>query len=215
MGTVQTVDVYVLYFDVRGFVARFLSEGQHALDQLRGFQKAARAGFEFSRPHSLVVTLYDNVWARVNASQPGAPSLVLDYAGKVMSAAEEFGYPNFYGAVTRGLHDFDPDDRMLVAKESLEDITEQHMDMTSEPHIRAVLAEKCLKRHTELGNVVWVSSEVLGAESLDALLYPDSTFQARGDPVDLRHIVDTDSHGWSFTQSLFYPIRPRSPRGAQ
>src|SRR5690242_20806743 len=74
----------------------------------------------------------------------------------------------FFGCITRGVHDFDPADRMLVAGETFEDLREQHLDLTSEPHIRAAVAEKW-SRCTELPtNCVWVSAEVVDLSALPA-----------------------------------------------
>lgn len=211
MANVQTVEMYVFYFDLSGFIARYLSDGQRALDQLRAFQRQARTGFSFSRPHSFVATLYDNVWARINVAQSGTPSLVLDFAGNVMRAAADHGFPHFFGCITRGWHDFDPDDRMVVAKESFEDITELHLDITSEPHVRAAMAEKWAKPSTQSEGLVWVSSEVIGSESLAALAtFPDSAFQPHGDWFDIGASNDGHGRAWPFPQSRFRAIRPKT-----
>lgn len=211
MASVQTVEMYVFYFDLSGLVARYLSDGQRALDQLREFQRQARAEFTFSRPHSFVATLYDNVWARINVAQPGTPSLVLDFAGNVMRAATDHGFPQFFGCITRGWHDYDPGDRMVVAKESFEDMTELHLDITSEPHVRAAMAEKWAKPSPPPEGVVWVSSEVVGSESLAALAtFPDSAFQPLGDWFDIQAANDGHGRAWPFTQSRFHAIRPKT-----
>jgi hypothetical protein len=200
--------VYVFYFDVIGFVERFLSEGQEALTNLRAFQRKARAAFEFSRPNSFVVTLYDNVWSRINASQPGTPSLVLDFAGTVMSAAIEHGFSTYFGAITRGIHDYDPSDRMLVAKNDWEDLTEQHLDITSEPHVRAALAEKWSKRGTGTPNSVWVSSEVVNGGSLTGLSsFPTSAFEPVGGWFELTAL--DNGRRWPFAEARFHAIGPK------
>lgn len=210
MASVSTVEIYVFYFDVIGFVDQFLSQGEGALAELRAFQRKARAAFGFSWPHSFVVTLYDNVWSRINASQPGTPSLVLDFAGEVMNAAIDHGFSTFFGSITRGQHDYDPNDRMLVAKESWEDLTEQHLDITSEPHVRAALAEKWAKRVSAAPNSVWVSSEVVGNDSLTALSsYPDSTFEPVDGWFDLSAQEVGGGRRWPFSHARFHAIRPR------
>lgn len=210
LGSTSTVEVYVFYFDVIGFVDRFLSQGQEALTHLRAFQRTARAAFEFSRPHSFVVTLYDNVWTRINVSQPGTPSLVLDFAGKVMNAAIDHGFPTFFGAITRGIHDYDPNDRMLVAKNSFEDLTEQHLDITSEPHVRAAFAEKWAKHVTAARDSVWVSAEVVANDSLSALSsYPDSAFEPFGSWFELGALDANGERRWPFAGARFHAIRPR------
>lgn len=208
--TPSTVEVYVFYFDVVGFVDRFLSQGDESLSQLRAFQRTARSAFEFSRPNSFVVTLYDNVWSRISVSQPGTPSLVLDFAGKVMNAAIDHGFSTFFGAITRGLHDYDPRDRILVGKESFEDLTEQHLDITSEPHVRAALAEKWARHVSATENSVWVSSEVVVNESLTALSsYPDSVFEPVGGWFELRTFHVNAGRHWPFAESRFHAIRPK------
>ena len=121
---ISNVDVYVFYFDVIGLVEDFLVNSPNALDRLRKFQRSARTHFTFGHDHSYVVTLYDNVWARLNAAEPGMPSCLLDFAGHTMRAAELQGFRRYFGCITRGKHDFDPNDRMLVGGESFEDLRE-------------------------------------------------------------------------------------------
>lgn len=209
MKKISTIEAYVFYFDILGFVDNYTSERQKALDRLRAFQRAARATFEFSQPSSFTVTLYDNVWSRINISQPGTPSLVLDYAGKVMQAAIDHGFPHFFGSITRGQHDFDPNDRMLVAKENWEDLTEQHIDITSEPHIRAAHAERWKRYFPLVGDTVWVSSEVLEKNSLPELSgFPDSAFEPFGTWFDLATDTQADKK-WPFLESRFHAIRPK------
>ena len=208
MSAVQKVEVYVFYFDVHGFIDQYLRNAGSTLDHLRAFQRQARAEFCFSRPQTFVATLYDNVWARINVAQPGMPSLLLDFAGKVMRAATDQGFPNFFGCITKGWHDYDPDDRMLVAKESFEDLTAQHLDITSEPHIRAVFAEKWAKLVTPNGSAVWVSSEVVDGESLSALAsLPESAFQLAGKWFDIGEGNPSGQPQWPFAQSRFHVIQ--------
>jgi hypothetical protein len=207
--------VYVFYFDVHKFVESFCREGTSALDRLRGFQRRARQLFEFGGEHSFVATLYDNVWSRINASEPGTPSLALNYAGSVMTAALEFGFSDFFGSITRGMHDFDPTDRLLIAGATHADLKEQHIDMTSEPHIRAALAEKWARRWKErpdapAPNSVWVSREVVGAEPIDLLsAYPDATFAPAGNWFDIRDAADDETRRWPYSHSHFHAITPK------
>jgi len=211
MGTVQKVEVFVFYFDLSGVVARYLSDGQRTLDRLRAFQRQARAAFNFSRRHSFVATLYDNIWARINVAQPSTPSLVLDFAGNVMRLAMGHGFPTFFGCITRGWHDYDPDDRIVVAKDSFEDLTELHLDITSEPHVRAAMAEKWAKRSARAAGVVWVSSEVAGSDSLAAMAtFADSAFQPAGDWFDIHVFDESPRQIWPFAQSRFHAIRASS-----
>ena len=62
---ISTVEVYVFYFDLVGFVDEFFAQGDAALERLRNFHRRARHNFAFGREHSYVVTLFDNVWASV------------------------------------------------------------------------------------------------------------------------------------------------------
>lgn len=207
--TVRRIDVYVFYFDVIGFVDDYLSYGEEALNRLRRFQRSARHAFEFGRDDSYVVTLYDNVWSRVNASEPGLPSLLLDFAGRVMHAAETEGFDKFFGSITRGVHDYAPDDRMLVGGETFEDLREQHLDLTSEPHIRAALAEKWRGNAQLPVNCLWVSSEAVIPSTLSAQAgFPNSAFEPFGNDFDLAAIPLTNGRRWPFSQSRFRAIRP-------
>jgi len=202
----KTVDVHVFYFDVANVVAQFLREPQATLGRLRAFQRAARREFPFGYEHSYVATLYDNVWCRVNAAQPGLPSLLLNYAGTVMRLAEKEGFSTFFGCITRGEHEYDPEDRILIGGTSFEDLKEQHLDITSEPHIRAAYAEKWRATAPAPTNSVWVSAEVLDGSTLAAeAIYPDATFAPAGATFDLSDVGERE---WPFANSKFHAIRP-------
>jgi len=204
---IRKIDVYVFYFDITGFVDEFLLHGQDALTRLRQFQRRSRNKFEFGREHSYVVTLYDNVWARVNATEPGVLSLLLDFAGHVMLAANTEGFCSYFGSITRGIHDFDSDDRVLVGGKSFEDLREQHLDVTSEPHIRAALAEKWCRDSERPKNCVWVSSDAVEPQTLqDQCAYADIA-EPFGEEFDLAASVLKNGHKWPFTSSRFRAIR--------
>lgn len=131
-----------------------------------------------------------------------------------MSAAIMNGFPHYFGAITKGLHDFDEDDRSLVGKESFEDLTEQHIDITSEPHIRAAMAEKWAKSFCNPAECVWVSAEVGSSDDIDPYSYPalpDSRFTLRSETVDLRDVPHCNRK-WPFEQSKFQAIGPRERR---
>jgi hypothetical protein len=201
--------VLVFYFDVANVVAKFLVDQSETLRNLRAFQRYARRVFPFGYEHSFVATLYDNVWCRVNASQPGLPSLLLNFAGSVMCAARREGFPEFFGCITRGPHEYCPDDRILVGGESFEDLKEQHIDITSEPHIRAAYAEKWRTVAPAPPNSVWVSAEVLGASTLEAeAVFPDTTFKPLNGDFDLSTLPRPDGKPWPFSQSRFRAIGP-------
>jgi len=209
-ANISSVEVFVFYFDVLGFVDQYLSSPTSALNRLRAFQRAAREAFAFGREHSYVVTLYDNVWARFNVTELGTPSLLLDFAGHTMSAAQSHGFPHFFGAITRGIHDFDPNDRMLVGGESFEDLKEQHLDVTSEPHIRAAFAEKWARVNDLPKDCVWVGADVADLEGLEAQAgFPDSAFGPFGETFDLANLSLQNGSGWPFDASRFRAIRPK------
>ena len=211
---ISQVDAYVFYFDVIGFVDDYLANGADALHRLRLFQRAARAEFAFGHEHSYVATIYDNVWARLNAVEPGMPSLLLNFAGDTMQAAREYGFNRFFGCITRGVHDFDPNDRMLVGGENFEDLREQHLDVTSEPHIRAALAEKWSRLARFPKDCIWISSEVSNLPSLSAqCAYPNSSFEPFGPAFDLAGAELQGGRTWPFASSRFRAIRERSEAG--
>jgi hypothetical protein len=206
--SIQRTDVFVFYFDVAGCVDQFLTRGDATLSRLRRFQRAARHDFEFGRENSYVATLFDNVWARINATEPGLPSLLLNFAGRVMDAAQSEGFDSFFGCITRGTHDFDPSDRMLVGGDRFEDLREQHLDMTSEPHIRAAYAERWQRVPTLPDNCVWVSAEAVPPRSLEAeASFPDSAFRPFREEFDLKHHTLATGKQWPFSHSLFRGIR--------
>jgi hypothetical protein len=204
----KTVEVLVFYFDLANVVPRFLEDQSETLTRLRAFQRFARREFPFSYENSYVVTLYDNVWCRVNAAQPGLPSLLLNFAGSVMCAARREGFAEFFGCITRGQHEYCPEDRILIGSASFEDLTEQHIDITSEPHIRAAYSEKWRSLVQAPQNSVWISSEVLAGSTLEAeASYPDATFSVLNGQFDLSSI-SRNGKPWPFAQSEFYAIGP-------
>lgn len=210
---IRRIDVYVFFFDVVEFVNEYVSTREEALIRLRRFQYNARRAFEFDRRHSYVVTAYDNVWSRVNATEAtgnGLPSLLLKFAGRVMCAAGAEGFDKYFGCITRGIHDYCPDDRMLVGGESLEDLREQHLDVMSEPHVRAALSGK-LRRHPELPeNCVWVSSEAVVPSKLEEqAVFLNNAFEPYGGEFNLGGRPLRDGRPWPFSNnSVFRAIRP-------
>jgi hypothetical protein len=207
------VEVFVFYFDIVGLVDTFLEHGEVALERLRRFHRRCRDAFAFGHEHSYLLTVFDNVWARLNTSEPGMPSLLLDYAGHVMRVAQVEGFEKYFGAITRGSHFYDPADRMLVGGKSFEELREQHIDATSEPHIRAASAEKWATSPLNLPkSCVWVSSEVAEPSELSAQAgFPDSTFVPFGAEFDLAKHPLSDKRHWRFELSRFAAIRPKSP----
>jgi hypothetical protein len=155
-----------------------------------------------------VVTLFDNIWSRVNSDDPGQPSLLLKFAGDVMRAALDEGFDKFFGAVTRGVHDFDPNDRLLVGRDDFEDLSEQHIDVTSEPHIRAAYVERWARNPAFPQNCVWVSSDVLDLRTIPAEAeFEDVDFEPFGDAFDIANVPLSDGRQWPFAPSTFRAIR--------
>ncbi len=206
---VTRFEAYVFYFDLIGFGDDYLGNGQETLTRLRNFHKESRRAFCFRSPNSYVVTLFDNVWCRVSTSEVGTPSLLFDYAGEVMNCAQSNGFSNYFGAITKGIHEYDPYDRILVGKKDFEDLTEQHIDITSEPHIRAALAEKWSKQFQKVGASVWVSEEVSNSYSIQAdACLPDSKFVLISGSIKLEQRAATEQT-WPFGMAHFQPIGPK------
>ena len=205
----EKINVFVFHFDLVGFVDEFVAHGQEALDRLRQFQRSARNAFPTGRENTYVVTLFDNVWSRVNVDDPGQPSLLLKTAGDVMRAAMNEGFTKFFGAITRGVHDFDPVDRMLTGRASFEDLSGQHIDVTSEPHIRAAYVDRWARNPLLPQNCVWVSSDVLDLRTLPAhAQFDDSDFKPFGEEFDIAGVPLSDGRKWPFMPSKFRAIRP-------
>lgn len=212
-----TIEAYIFYFDVIGFAAAYHDDSDQAARNLRGFQRQARQAFSFSHDHSYIVTFADSVWCRVNVDEPGCPSLVVDFAGETMRLARKAGFPKYFGVITRGEHAFSLSDRKLVGKESLGDLTEQHIDMMSEPQIRAAFAEKWSKDLAKEGrsptgsSAVWVSLEVIDESGLRACAeLPDAKYSPVGAAFDLSTLTPKQRSGWPFPFGTFHGIVARS-----
>jgi hypothetical protein len=208
----QSIEIYVFYFDLIGVVDAYFAAPARALEKVAGFQRVARRKFEFGNSNSYVVTLADNVCCRVSSDEAGTPSLLLEYAGTVMSEAKKAGFAQYFGAITKGVHSFEPEDRTLVGKDSLADLTEQHIDITSDPYLRAIFAEKWSKQLASAHqlpappNSVWVSSEVMDRSEIEAYaIFGSSTFSVFSPAFDLSAIA-TKSGQWPFKRSLFNAI---------
>jgi hypothetical protein len=100
---------------------------------------------------------------------------------------------------------------MLVGRESFEDLSEQHIDVTSEPHLRAALAEKWGSSSALPQNCVWVSAEAIAADSLEAeASFPDSTFSPFASEFDLASVSLANGRRWPFAASKFRAIRAKA-----
>jgi hypothetical protein len=54
MDMIETIDAYILYFDLIGVTKQFLSNQTDTLGRLRAFQSKARAEFPVGGPHSTI-----------------------------------------------------------------------------------------------------------------------------------------------------------------
>jgi hypothetical protein len=209
----ETIDAFIFYFDLIGVVDQFLSQQGETLERLRQFQARARARFPFGEPHCTVKTLADNVWARVNASEHTGAVGMLELAARVMEAAHEFCFPNYFGVITRGDHVFDVLDRTTVTGSDPTDFLVQHIDMTSEPHIRAALAEKwsASLARDKLSPVpvpsVWISEEVFPERDIeDAVCGLSLPFVVRRERFDLSRLPGPAGKQWPFPHARFRAI---------
>jgi hypothetical protein len=219
VSTLERIECFVFHFDLVGVARAYVADPPGVLDRIRCFQRASRRYFTFSGPGSYVVTAADNIWCRVNVHQPGTPSLVFNFAGSVMREAVRAGFKSFFGAITRGIHESDPRDRTRVYSGESSELNEQHVDMLSEPHMRAAEAEKCSKRLNRDGRLpiedscVWVSEEVIGPSPIEGHAeYPDAAFEPSGGWFDLKELTSGTDAPWPFERSRFRAIVPRSER---
>jgi hypothetical protein len=213
---VETIEAFIFYFDLIGVMDQFIAAPDETLERLRGFQARARAEFPLSGPHSTVKTLADNVWARVNANEQSADVWTLELAARAMRAAEDFGFPRYFGAITRGEHSVDLADRTTIAGSDPTDFLVQHIDMTSEPHMRAALAEKWsahLDRNKSCPVAVpsvWVSEEVFPDGTIDDSLFGlPLPFKIRRESFDLKNVAGPGGRSWPFECSRFRAIALR------
>jgi hypothetical protein len=212
----ETIDAFIFYFDLIGVREQFLAAQQETLARMRAFQAKSRAAFPLFGPHSTIKTLADNVWARVNADEESADVLTIELATRTMKAACEFGFDNYFGVITRGEHVFDLIDRTLFAGADPTDIQIQHIDMTSEPHMRAAFAEKWsahLARNNALpvpAPCVWISEETFPESGIDAALCGiDLPCTIGMKTFDLATLPGPSGKRWPFKQSRFRAITTR------
>jgi hypothetical protein len=187
---------YVFYFDLIGIRARLRDNLKQAIGELEQFQRLVRERAELHAPGGTLITLADNVWARVPAEERDGITRVVS---ETLRAAEERGFPMYFGAVTFGEIDRSINDAALSTGSQPTDIRKQHISMTSDPHLRAALAEKCsaeLARTSKLPAkppCIWVSEEV--PMDLFASLKAEASFDLKAAGVD-----------WRFEQSRFTPV---------
>lgn len=210
--TRQTIDCFIFYFDLIGVVDSFISN-PHIIDKITDWQRAVRNDFSFMEENTTCKTMTDNIWARITSRHPESDMfLVLDFAGKTMRLAKSYGFEKYFGVITYGEHTFDLRDRTLSSGSDQTDITTQHIDSLSGPHIRAAFLEKwsaglAKKKMHPCPNSVWVSEEALfGEHSLHEMLtYSNvsrefSTFDLSIDLKDPALAIDKP---WTFAESKF------------
>jgi len=152
------------------------------------------------------------VWVRLSDGETVADHKILEIAGFTMKAAREHGFERFFGAITYGEHEFDLQDRVLVSGGDLTSLQKQHLDLISEPQIRAASIEKWSKalHHAHLDPVpvpsVWVSEEVMDPETIADHTYEvNEHFVVRPERFDLSKLP-VGGRAWPFTESRFSAI---------
>jgi hypothetical protein len=212
----ENLEVFIFYFDLVGVTARFISDTDYTLACLRNFHARVRERFPVGGPHSALKTLADNVWARVNTSESVASDVhIMDLATRTMKAAEEYGFDKYFGVITKGLHTFSNEDRILVPNTDPTDILIQHIDMTSEPHIRAVMAEKWSSylAKKEIYPIpvpsVWVSEEIFEGPIERELFGVDLQCVIRPESFNLNTYESEIGKKWPFDKSRFRAIALR------
>lgn len=156
------------------------------------------------------------MWARVAADERIPDVRVLDIAGDVMRAARNHGFEQFFGVITYGAHSFDGADRTLVSGGDPTQLLIQHIDMTSEPHIRAAFAESGPRTPCEdealpaPPSCVWASEEVFPhADIEDHLCGISVSVKVLPARFDLAKLPGPDGAQWPFSQALFRAIVPK------
>ncbi|HVV15993.1 MAG TPA: hypothetical protein VHH90_02220 [Polyangia bacterium] len=187
-----TEDVFIFYFDIVDFVDA-VARDQEVLDRLLRFQRAVRGTpLGIGEPWTTVVTFADNVWARISSAELAPESKILDLAAAAMKSAREHGFASYFGVATKGPYTHWDEDKTLVGSVSEPThILRQHIDSTSEPHIRAALAEKWsakLKRKDRLPvpqPCVWIDEEIDDADVLRVEV-PDHGLVVLAETFDLQ-----------------------------
>ncbi|MCL4475630.1 MAG: hypothetical protein M1508_05330 [Nitrospirae bacterium] len=164
--TLQEMEAFIFYFDVLGTRDEYLSDAS-VLTRLRDFQRSVRQSkFPVGCDWSTLITLYDNVWARINTAETIADVIALELAIDVMKCAKDNGFHEYFGACTKGVHTFDIIDKTLVGGSDPCDIRIQHIDSLSEPHMRGVFLEEWQRKLHKAGSdpvttpCIWISEEV-------------------------------------------------------
>src|SRR5690349_8294422 len=81
-GMDQQMEVYIFYFDVIGVVKEYLRD-PGVLHRLTDFQRGVRGHpLGLGAEWTYVVTLYDNIWARISANEMHPDHKVLELAAR-------------------------------------------------------------------------------------------------------------------------------------
>lgn len=211
-GAINGCNCFIFYFDVIGVVDEYI-KNPSVIKQIEGWQESVRNKFWFGNHDTTCKTLFDNVWARITTQHPESDMFaVLDFAGQTMRLAKQFGFNNYFGAITYGTHEYDVLGRTLVAGANPTDILKQHIDTLSSAHIRAGFAEKwsaalAKTNNHPMKNSVWVSEEALfGVGSLYDLIANSNVhheYSVHNTSVDLKDPAYSIKKPWPFSESKF------------
>lgn len=203
----QTLTACIFYFDVIGVRDAYLSDTS-VLTRLHAFQRSVRrTPLPLDRPWSTLITLYDNVWARINtAEDTPIEYMALTLATNTMRSAQGSGFHDYFGACTKGLHTFDIIDKALVGGPDPCDIRIQHIDTLSEPHMRAALLERWSTRLQRAGRApvetpcVWIGEEVADYQTLmDYAEGQGLYYSVLSSTIDFNEFP-VDGQAWPFPQ---------------
>lgn len=203
--TLQEMEAFIVHFDVLGIRAKYLSDTS-VLTRLREFQRSVRESkFPVGCDWSTLITLYDNVWARINAAETIADVIALELAIDVMKCAKDNGFHEYFGACTKGVHTFDIIDKTLVGDAC--DIRIQHIDTLSEPHMRAACLEKWQTELHKDGSdpvttpCIWIAEEVADYETLvDYKRWQEFDFSILSPALDFNGYPLIDGRKWPFPE---------------
>lgn len=204
--TLQEMEAFIFYFDVLGIRDKYLND-TNVLTRLREFQRSVRQSkFPVGCDWSTLITLYDNVWARINAAETIADVIALELAIDVIWCAYDNGFNEYFGACTKGVHTFDIIDKTLVGGRDPCDIRIQHIDSLSEPHIRAVLLGKWQEKLHKAGldpvtdPCIWIGEEVADYKTLlDYKRHQKVDFSVLSPTLDFNE-YPIDGRAWPFPE---------------
>jgi len=211
----KTYNAYVFYFDIVDVVEDFI-KSPDVLERLAEFQRSVRQyPLGIGQMWSTVITLADNVWARINSNELIADQVILKLATRTMVLAYEHGFKKYYGVCTSGPHIYYDIDKSISLGLDPTHLLSQHIDTTSEPQIRAAISEKWsakLSKEKRLpcdSPCVWVSEEVANYEKL-RVASKACEFNIIGGTFNLNDLpIDSGRKKWPFpNNSKFTAIVP-------